>query len=79
MRSFGGPSPKPLQIWHTAGLDLSALLRPKPFGLDGGLVAQDTDAGSWTGVKDRLVQSEHYTSEFGAMVLACFEPTVAAT
>lgn len=59
MGSCGGPSPKPLQIWHTAGLDLSALLRPKPFGLDGGLVAQDADAGSWTGVKDRLVQSEH--------------------
>ena len=57
-------------------LDLSALLRPKPFGLDSGLVVEDADAGWWTGVNDRLVESEHYTSEFGAVVAACFEATV---
>ena len=71
MGAFSGPSPKPLQLWHPPSLDLSRLGRPKPIGLDAGLVVQGDD-GSWTGVKDRLEISEHYTFEFGCAVAQCF-------
>ena len=72
MGAFSGPSPKPLQLWHLPSLDLCRLGRPKPTGLDAGLVVQGND-GSWTGVKDRLEISEHYTFEFGCAVAECFD------
>lgn len=72
MGAYSGPSPKPLQLWHPPSLDLSRLGRPKPIGLDAGLVMQGAD-GSWTGVKDRLETSEHYTFEFGCAVAECFD------
>lgn len=69
MGSFNGPSPKPLQIWHPQELDLKHLNRGRPTGLDGGLV-EIGEGGSWTGVKNKLNESEHYTKEFGASVAA---------
>lgn len=75
MGAFGGPSPNPLQTWHAPQLDLSPLLRPKPFGLDGGLEVQD-EAGGYTGVKEKWVDSEHYTPEFGHVVSDFFVAVV---
>ena len=75
MGAFSGPSPKPLQLWHPFRLGLSRLQRPRPVGLDAGLVLQGAD-GSWTGVKERLETSEHYTFEFGCAVAECFNNSV---
>jgi hypothetical protein len=43
MGAYSGPSPKPLQLWHPPSLDLSRLGRPKPIGLDAGLVMQGSE------------------------------------
>ena len=73
--AFGGPSPKPLQLWHAKGLNLQSLRRDKPSHLSSDLVSHG-DGGSYTGIKPNLVQSAHYTREFREAVATCFDLTV---
>lgn len=68
--AYGGPSPKPLQIWSQDVVDMTPLCRPKPEGLSCDLV-EIADDGSYTGVKSKLVESEFYTKDFGDMVANC--------
>ena len=71
--AFGGPTQKPLQIWCTRGA-YSQLIRQKPgHACDSGtsLVTRNDD-GSFTGVKDLLVESGAYTREFGQHVSKIF-------
>ena len=71
MGSFAGPTSKPLQIWHPSsgpGSLFTAIARPRPDGLDNLASSGQSWDGShtYTGNKEMLIESEHYTPEFGA-------------
>ncbi|CAL1171535.1 unnamed protein product [Cladocopium goreaui] len=78
MGSFAGPTSKPLQIWHPSsgpGSLFAAIARPRPDGLDNLASSGQSWDGShtYTGNKEMLIQSEHYTPEFGACVAQIYE------
>ena len=73
---FGGSSVKPLQLW-TNKLQFLDLARDRPASVD--LCAPDSQPlvvrgadGSFTGVKDKLVESQVYTHAFGRAVTQAF-------
>ncbi|CAL1136356.1 unnamed protein product [Cladocopium goreaui] len=78
MGSFAGPTSKPLQIWHPSsgpGSLFAAIARPRPDGLDNLASSGQSWDGShtYTGNKEMLIESEHYTPEFGACVAQIYE------
>lgn len=78
MGSFGGPTSKPLQIWHPSsgpGSLFAAIARPRPDGLDNLALKGESSDGNhtYTGNKEMLTESEHYTPEFGACVAQIYE------
>ena len=79
MGSFNGPTMKPLQIWHPStqpGNGFTLLARPRPHGLGNNLASSGESwdgSHSYTGNKQLLSESEHYTPEFGACVASIFK------
>ena len=79
MGSFNGPTMKPLQIWHPStqpGNCFTLLARPRPHGLGNNLASSGESwdgSHSYTGKKQLLSESEHYTPEFGACVASIFK------
>lgn len=66
--SFGGPSQKPLQLWHSR-MEFVALSRPRPTWLGAAAESLVTrDGAKFTGRRDQLIESEHYTVQFGRAV-----------
>ena len=71
--AYGGPSPKPLQIWSCC--NLSALVRPRPKHLVSRLIKYGTKRTSTgqpktthSGVKKNLKGSQTYCMAFGRAV-----------
>ena len=77
--SYAGPTCKPLQIWHPSsgpGSLFEAIARPRPDGLDNLASSGQSSDGSrdtYTGNKEMLAESEHYTPEFGACVAEIYQ------
>ena len=75
MGSFGGPFQKPLQIWHPEGT-FEGLRREKPDPLLD-LCAEVGESWNgdktFTGNKELLELSEHYTAQFGSAVALIFD------
>ena len=65
--SFGGPSPKPLQLWST-WQRISEMQRERPFMPDADSLVTRDDRGGFTGKKDLLHDSQEYTAAFGRAV-----------
>ena len=66
---FGGSSEKPLQLWSPSSM-IEEVARSKPdMGGSGVPLACRSENGGFTGIKDRLKASEHYTLLFGASII----------
>ena len=67
MGAFGGSSTKCLQIWHNTQV-FDGLRRPRPDSIQFATPLAIGDGNSYTGVKNLLESSEHYTKQFGESV-----------
>ena len=70
--AFGGPTEKPLQIWCNRAAYSQLLRQRSDACVSGPSLVTRNDNGSFTGVKDLLVESGAYTSKFGQHVFKIF-------
>ena len=75
---FGGPTLKPLQLWSSQPW-MQQMQRSKPYDAGGSdfQLAERGEDGSFTGVKDLLVESQQYTIQFGRHVVQSWQAALA--
>eukprot|EP00435_Cladocopium_sp_Y103_P034702 s1422_g9.t1 len=74
---YGGPSLKPLQLWSSKPW-MTLMQRSKPHAATSDFqLAERGEDGSFTGVKDLLVESQQYSIQFGRHVIQSWQAAVA--
>ena len=73
MGAFGGPSVKPIQVFHNH-VKYQALVRERPIMLAARELVTRSESGQYTGIPDALEQSGAYPLDFAQAVADIWRP-----